>query len=251
MSKNSTKSTIFRRCWLKSTSLILVILQGSSNSWWCHFSWLVELDPRGGFLEIRRSGDLWCLEVLRVFFVHGWCSCFLFTYRKFLIRNMFDCYWMFLMDFNHLRYCILKCLECVTYSALMLDFKCAKTTRVWHDCQSYMPFCMKRKWWIMLYLDIIPSLFFLERIMMFYRQLERRCLHFFGRQRNVICGDDIPWFTNWEDWNHGKLHPRVWTELILSSLELFCQPNVVVDRSIGRNISWSWRVGLRTWNIWK
>ena len=48
MSKNSTKSTIFRRCWLKNTSLILVILQGSSNSWWCHFSWLVELDPRGG-----------------------------------------------------------------------------------------------------------------------------------------------------------------------------------------------------------
>lgn len=208
MSKNSTKSTIFRRCWLKNTSLILVILQGSSNSWWCHFSWPVELDPRGGFLEIQRSGDLWCSSFTGFFC--SWMFFMFFTCYESFWRNMFDCYWMSLMDFNHFRYCILKCLECVAYSAFMLDFKCAKTKRVWHDCQSYMPFCMKRKWWIILYLPC-----FLEWIMMFDRQLERRCLHFFGRQKHVICGGDIPWFTNWEDWNRGKLHARVWTELIL------------------------------------
>lgn len=148
-------------------------------------------------------------EFYRIFFVHGCFSCFFTCYESFW-RNMFDCYWMSLMDFNHFWYCILKCLECVAYSAFMLDIKCAKTKRVWHDCQSYMPFCMKRKWWIILYLPC-----FLEWIMMFDRQLERRCLHFFGRQKHVICGGDIPWFTNWDDWNRGKLHARVWTELIL------------------------------------
>ena len=251
MSKNSTKSTIFRRCWLKNTSLILVILQGSSNSWWCHFSWLVELDPRGGVPW--DPAEWWPL-------MFGSFTCFF-------------CSWMMFMFFIYIPK-----VSDSEYVWLLLDvsdgFQSFKIlhTKVLGVCHLFcfnvrLQMCQDNKsvtWLPKLYAilhetkvmnHVIPGyytfLVFLERIMMFYRQLERRCLHFFGRQRNVICGDDIPWFTNWEDWNHGKLRPRVWIELILSSLELFCQPNVVVDRSIGRNISWSWRVGLRTWNIWK